>query len=83
MEEIQIDQPKTKSALGLLAALQLESKTLFIDSVENKNLQLSVRNLENAKFSSTAAFNVVDALKYKNLVISKQAFQQLTKILGQ
>jgi large subunit ribosomal protein L4 len=82
VDQITFEDSKSKSALEFLKALQLTNRTLFIDSRNNKNLQLSVRNLANAKFSSVAALNVVDALKYRNLVISKPAFTQLTKILA-
>jgi len=81
VEEIQFEHPKTKAALDFLSKLQLGAKTLFVDSGRNKNLQLSVQNLADAKFCTVASLNVVDALKYKNLVISKQAFNQITKIL--
>lgn len=83
VDEINFEKPKTKAAIEFLSLLQLPARTsLFVDSSANKNLQLAVRNLENAKFSTVAALNVVDALMYKNLVISKQAFNQLTKILA-
>jgi large subunit ribosomal protein L4 len=82
VDEINFENPKSKTALGFLKTLQLTNRTLFVDSRNNKNLQLSIRNLSNAKFSSVAALNIVDALKYRNLVISKPAFTQLTKILA-
>lgn len=82
VDEINFENPKSKTALGFLKTLQLTNRTLFVDSRNNKNLQLSVRNLSNAKFSSVAALNIVDALKYRNLVISKPAFTQLAKILA-
>ena len=81
VDQITFENSKSKSALEFLKALQLTNRTLFIDSRNNRNLQMSVKNLANAKFSSVAAFNVVDALKYRNVVISKPAFTQLTKIL--
>jgi large subunit ribosomal protein L4 len=82
VDEIQFDQPKTKAALEFLTSLKVESKTLFVDSSSNTNLQRAVRNLANAKFSTVARLNIVDALKYKNFVISREAFDQLTKILA-
>lgn len=82
VDEIQFEHPKTKAALDFLSKLQLNTKTLFVDSAKNKNLQLSVRNLSDAKFTTVASLNVVDALKYKNVVISKQAFNQIAKILA-
>jgi large subunit ribosomal protein L4 len=82
VDEIQLDQPKTKAALELIATLKLDSSTLFIDDAQNKNLQFAVKNLPKAKFSTVARLNIVDALKYKKFVISKEAFNQLTQILA-
>lgn len=82
VDEIQFEHPKTKAALELISKLQLTSKTLFVDGGKNRNLQLSVRNLDKVAFNTVATFNVVDALKYKNLVFSKQAFNQIAKILA-
>jgi large subunit ribosomal protein L4 len=82
VQDITLEKPKTSAARELLSAFKIEKKTLFVDSANNKSLHLSVRNLGNAKFSTVASLNVVDALKYKNLVISKNAFSQLTKMLA-
>lgn len=83
VDQIDLENGKTKSVLELLKSLDLAAgKTLFVDSGENKNLKMSVGNVSQAKFCTVARLNVVDALKYKNLVISKPAFNQLTKILA-
>jgi large subunit ribosomal protein L4 len=82
INEITFENPKSKTAVELLKKLELTNLTLFVDSLNNKNLQASVRNLPNAKFSSVAKLNIVDALKYRNVVISKPAFAQLTKMLA-
>jgi large subunit ribosomal protein L4 len=82
IDELKMDAPRTKSALELLSRLKVESSALFIDAARNENLQRSVRNLDHAKFSTVAALNVVDALNYKNFVITKNAFNQLTKMLA-
>ena len=81
VDELQIEQPKTKAALELLNTLKLETSALFVDNGQNKNLRYAVQNLPKMKFSTVARLNIVDALKYKNLVISKEAFNQLTQIL--
>lgn len=83
VDDLSFEKPKTKAAKDFLSKLELNSRTLFVDDSGNKNLRLSVRNLDDVKFTTIAGFNIVDALKYKNLVISKKAFDQLTKILGQ
>ena len=82
VDEIAFETPRTKAAIEFLKTLNLnEAKTLFVDNNKNTNLERSVRNLPTAKFSSVASFNVVDALNYNNLVISKTAFNQLTRML--
>ncbi len=82
VDEIAFETPRTKAAIEFLKAMNLnEAKTLFVDNNRNTNLERSVRNLPTAKFSSVASFNVVDALNYNNLVISKTAFNQLTRML--
>jgi|SRR5947207_6126741 len=82
VDEIQFEKIQTRAAIDFLSTMQLSDAALFIDSSKNTNLQLSVRNLEHAKFSTVAGFNIVDALKYKHLIISKQAFNQIAKILA-
>jgi large subunit ribosomal protein L4 len=82
VDEILFDKPKTKAALEFLTALNVDSSALFVDNAQNKNLQYAIKNLPKAKFSTVARLNIVDALKYKNLVISKEAFNQLTQILA-
>lgn len=81
VDEINFETPRTKAAVEFLKAMNLQTKTLFVDNGKNTNLQRSVRNLATAKFSSVASFNVVDALNYSNIVISKTAFNQLTRML--
>jgi large subunit ribosomal protein L4 len=83
VDELNFEKPKTKAAKDFLSKLDLNSKTLFVDDSGNKNLRLSVRNLHDVKFATIAGLNIVDALKYKNLVISKKAFDHLTKRLEQ
>ncbi len=81
VDEIRVESGKTKDAAEWMKSFQLKEETLIVDQVRNENLQRSVRNLPGVKFSTVAAFNVVDALKFKNLIISKQAFQQLARML--
>ena len=82
VDDLQFATPKTKAAKEFLNVLQVaDSKTLFVDSAKNTGLKQSIRNLQGAKFSTVAGLNVVDLLKYKNIVLSKQAFTELTKAL--
>jgi large subunit ribosomal protein L4 len=74
LSELEIKEPKTKEAAALLKAFHLDS-VLFVDSPENKNLFLAVRNLPRAKAVDVRTLNVYDALNYKWLVFSQRALE--------
>ncbi|MGZ4887285.1 MAG: 50S ribosomal protein L4 [Candidatus Aminicenantales bacterium] len=64
LREIEIKEPKTKEAAALL-----------VDSHENTNLFLSVRNLPKVKAVDVRTLNVYDVLNYKWLVFSQRALE--------
>src|SRR3954463_12721417 len=49
LDALSLDQPKTKSFIELLGKLELQGKTLIVDSLDNVNLLLSSRNVKRAK----------------------------------
>lgn len=73
-------QPKTKDALGVLAALAA-GKALVVGSVENDNLALSLRNLPQAKFLPVEGLNVYDVLYYDHLVIAEDVVKGINERL--
>jgi len=74
LREIDIKAPKTKEAAALLKAFHINS-ALFVDSHENTNLFLSVRNLPKVKAVDVRTLNVYDVLNYKWLVFSQRALE--------
>lgn len=74
LSELDIKEPKTKEAAALLKAFHLDS-ALFVDSHENTNLFLSVRNLPKVKAVDVQTLNVYDVLNYKWLVFSQRALE--------
>ncbi|MGD1009690.1 MAG: 50S ribosomal protein L4 [Candidatus Aminicenantales bacterium] len=74
LSELDIKEPKTKEAAALLKAFHLDS-ALFVDSHENTNLFLSVRNLPKVKAVDVRTLNVYDVLNYKWLVFSQRALE--------
>ena len=52
VEEIKMDQPRTKDFVAVLKNLQIDNnKALFVTSEANTNLYLSGRNLQNTRLS--------------------------------
>src|SRR4029450_3422427 len=64
-----LDKPKTKELVSSLGKLGLEGKTLIVDSLENENLLLSVRNIRRAKVVNSFALNIYDLLYHDKLVL--------------
>ena len=77
---LELKEPKTKEASALIKSLKVDS-ALIVDSFENKNLFLSVRNLPKIKAVDVSQLTIYDVLKYKWLVLTQKAFDSLTERL--
>ncbi|MCS6874988.1 MAG: 50S ribosomal protein L4 [Pyrinomonadaceae bacterium] len=88
VENFAIEKPKTKDFVkimgnfGLLADDKKPIKTLIVDSLENKNLVLSSRNLPKVKVVNSNGLNIYDLLYHEKLVISKEAVEQVERLLN-
>jgi len=80
VNEINISQPKTKEAASWLKNMNIDS-ALIVDSKENNNLFLAVRNIPEVKVVEGEKLNTYDVLRYKWLVFSQQAFNSLVERL--
>ncbi len=80
LDEIEIPAPKTKEAATLLKTFQLDS-ALIVDSRENANLFLAVRNLPGVKAVDVRTLNVYDILAHEWLVFSRRALASIMERL--
>src|SRR6185437_10829864 len=77
-----LEQPKTKDFSQSLTRLGLGGKTLIVDSLDNENLMLSARNLLHTKVVNSFGLNIYDLLYHDQLVISRDAANELEQLLG-
>jgi large subunit ribosomal protein L4 len=77
-----LDKPKTKDFAASLGTLGLAGKTLIVDSLDNENLLLSARNMRGAKVVNSFGLNIYDLLYHDHLVLSREAAQELERLLG-
>jgi large subunit ribosomal protein L4 len=63
-----LDEIKTQKFINIMNTLDL-NKTLIISDKENRNLELSSRNVPEVKVMRTEGLNVYDILKYDYLVL--------------
>jgi large subunit ribosomal protein L4 len=77
-----INSPKTKELLAKFTALGF-TNTLFIDGdAVNSNFSLALRNIMHVDALPTQGANVLDILKHKQLVLTKDAVEKLTARLA-
>ena len=80
VDSLDLDEPKTKKALEVLKALNLES-ALIVTEGENRNMDLAVRNLKDFKTVRPVGVNVFDVLRYKGLVMTQGALEKVEAMI--
>jgi large subunit ribosomal protein L4 len=80
LSELDIPAPKTKEAAALLKTFKLDS-ALIVDSRENTNLFLAVRNLPGVKAVDAQSLNAYDILSHEWLVFSQRALASIMERL--
>ena len=82
VENFELQSHKTKDFVGALAKLGLDQKTLIVDSLDNHNLALSSRNLQDITYVSASGVNVYDLLTHERLALTRDAASALDKQLA-
>jgi large subunit ribosomal protein L4 len=81
-DQFALGSHKTKELAGILRSLELEQKTLIVDSLENHPLVLSSRNLPGVKLVESRQMNIYDALYYDTVAFSKAAIKEIEALLA-
>jgi large subunit ribosomal protein L4 len=68
INDFELDEIKTRKFINIMNTLDL-NKTLIISDKDNRNLELSSRNVPEVKVMRTEGLNVYDILKYDYLVL--------------
>ncbi|MFA6918483.1 MAG: 50S ribosomal protein L4, partial [Candidatus Gracilibacteria bacterium] len=79
VDNLNIADAKTKTFAKILKNLGVSKKTLIALPEINKNVYLSSRNLKGVKSIQVGSLNIVDVLRYKNLVVPKEAISAIEK----
>ncbi len=84
IDTIAFEEPGTKQGIDLLNKLDFDDKVLIIISPEEENIAVkkSFSNIPHAKCLLTNGVNVYDILKHEELLITKQAFDELVERLS-
>jgi len=79
VREFPLAEPKSKMMRAALDTLEIKRTVLVVDNSENKNLQLSSRNLEGVKLVNSHEVNVYDLLGHQQVLLSEAAAAKLSE----
>ena len=79
IDEINFEEAKTKNFANILKNLDV-SKALVVLEDDNKNAELSARNIADVKTAKTNTINVYDILKYNTVVATKAAVATIEEV---
>ncbi|MCI9022230.1 MAG: 50S ribosomal protein L4 [Eubacterium sp.] len=79
VDELKLDEIKTKKMTGVLKALNAE-KALIVLHGDDGNVILSSRNIPHVKVSFINTINVYDILKYNTMIITKDAVAAIEEV---
>jgi len=83
LEQLKLDQPKTKEMERILTALGVDSSALIATDKPEENVVKSARNLVGIKTIPARLLNVVDMLSYKMLLMTEAAVRNVEQLWGQ
>lgn len=82
LEQLKIDEPKTREMEKILTALGVESSALIVTSEPEENVVKSARNLPGIKITPASLLNTVDILSRKMLLMTVEAVRKAEELWG-
>ena len=82
LEQLVIEQPRTKEIAQSLAALGVGSSALIATAESEENITQSTRNMAQIKAIPASLLNVVDLLSHKNLLMTEAAVRRAERLWG-
>lgn len=80
LDKLTLAAPKTKDFVAILNGLKLEGKVLVVS--DDKNVQLSAKNLPKVKVVPVNGLNVEDAVNYDKLVLTQDDVKKIEEVLA-
>jgi large subunit ribosomal protein L4 len=80
VRDFDLSEIKTKRLAEILESFGL-ARALLVDRKDNLNLKMSARNMPEVGFRSLEGLNVIELLRFENMVISEASVKQLQEDL--
>ena len=82
VDSISFDAPKTKEFASVLDNLKVNEKVLIVVTDDDKNAELSARNLSKVNVVAPAGVNILNVVDAQKIVITKSALSQVEEVLA-
>ena len=82
LEELKLEESKTKNMVQILTALGVDSPALIVTSEPEDSVVKSARNLKGIKTMPANLINVLDILSYKILLMTVTAVHKVEQLWG-
>lgn len=82
LNDMTVEEPKTKSLAKKVSKIGIDGKALLVDSMENTNAVLASRNNPKLRFVDALSVNVYDVVDSRYVILSQAALERLTEALG-
>ena len=80
LDSLTVEAVKTKTIAEMLKNLNVTEKALIVLSEKNENVYLSARNIPGVAVSYVGMVNVYELLKYKKIIMVKDAAEKLGEV---
>lgn len=82
IDELSLDEPKTKRMLEILKTLNVEKNALVVAGQKDENVNKSIRNIPDINYKTADGLNVLDLLNHQKIVMTKDAVAYLQEVLN-
>lgn len=80
LDQLTLATPKTKDLKAIFSAIKVSGKVLVVS--DDKNVQLSGKNLPQVKVVPVNGLNIVDAVDYEKLLLTQNAIKRIEEVLA-
>jgi len=80
LDELKLDNIKTKSMVDILSNLNVDKKALIVTGDNDKTVYYSARNIKGIKTANINTLNVYDLLNYNKFIITKDALKKVEEV---
>jgi large subunit ribosomal protein L4 len=82
VDQLEMDAPRTREMINTLEALVGGATALVLLANRSENIELSIRNIPDARYLRASYLNIRDLLKFERIIMPLDALEVITTWLG-